>query len=327
MSNVATRLLSLILLLQSRPSWKAAELAAELQVSERTIHRYMSMLEEMGIPIYSERGPYGGFSLVRGYKLPPLLFSAEEATVLYMGANLVKDVWGQTYRDAVTSVTAKLDNVLPDELRQEVRLAQQSLVVGGLTARDYRPWEPTLHALRQCIGGGCCVRIRYRSLERQESERVVEPYALAFQMGQWYLVGLCRLRQDMRTFRVDRIQQVTPLGERFALPNDFDVREYMQRSMWEPTSTVEVHFEPRIAPRIREDHAPWMRIADEPDGSIVVRFGVTTLDWVVGWVLSYGSTVRVIEPPELIERVRRAAEGALQRYFESTGAQLEKGAG
>ncbi len=77
MSNVATRLLSLIMLLQSRPTWKAADLASELNVSERTIHRYMSMLDEMGIPIYSERGPYGGFSLLRGYKLPPLIFSAE----------------------------------------------------------------------------------------------------------------------------------------------------------------------------------------------------------------------------------------------------------
>ena len=118
---------------------------------------------------------------------------------------------------------------------------------------------------------------------------------------------------------------MTPLGEPFAVPDDFDVREYMQRSMWEPNCTVEVHFEANIAARIREDHAPWMRIADQEDGSIVVSFGVTTLDWVVGWVLSYGSTAKVLEPPELIERVRQAAEGALQRYVVSSSARLEKG--
>ena len=84
MGNVATRLISIIFILQSKPSVKAAELAEELGVSERTIHRYMGMLDELGIPIYSERGPYGGFSLVRGYKLPPLIFTAEEATVLYL---------------------------------------------------------------------------------------------------------------------------------------------------------------------------------------------------------------------------------------------------
>nr|NIO67714.1 HTH domain-containing protein [Anaerolineae bacterium] len=125
MGNVATRLISIIFILQSKPSVKAAELAEELGVSERTIHRYMGMLDELGIPIYSERGPYGGFSLVRGYKLPPLIFTAEEATVLYLGANLIKEVWGKSYRDAACSATAKLDNVLPDELLQEVSRAQE----------------------------------------------------------------------------------------------------------------------------------------------------------------------------------------------------------
>jgi predicted DNA-binding transcriptional regulator YafY len=317
MSNVATRLLSLILLLQSRPTWKAAELAAELRVSERTIHRYMSMLEEMGIPIYSERGPYGGFSLVRGYRLPPLLFSAEEASVLYMGANLVRDVWGQSYHDAVTSVTAKLDNVLPDALRQKVALAQQSLVVGGPSARDARPWEPVLHTLRQCIGGRCCVRIRYRNLKREDSERTVEPYALAYQMGQWYLVAYCRLREELRTFRVDRIQRAQQTEECFDVPADFDVRAYMRRTMFEPSTDVVVRFAPSFADIIREDRAPWMQVTDQDDGSILVRFGVSTLEWVVGWVLSYGGVAKVLEPPELVERVRTAAKGALQQYGDS----------
>jgi predicted DNA-binding transcriptional regulator YafY len=319
MSNVATRLLSLILLLQSKPSWKAANLAQELNVSERTIHRYMAMLEEMGIPIYSERGPYGGFSLVRGYKLPPLLFTAEEATVLYMGANLVREVWGQTYNDAVTAVTAKLDNVLPDDLRQEVTLAQQSLVVGGLTARDYRPWEPTLHTLRQCIGDRRCVELTYRSFARQESKRVLEPYALTLQWGLWYLVGHCRLRQALRTFRVDRVLHVTPLNERFNLPRDFSVREYLARTMhFEPNYAVVVHLEADVAPQVRERHGHWMELVDHADGSITARFGVATLDWTTGWVLSYGSAARVLEPPELIARVQEVAQGALERYAPQT---------
>lgn len=320
MGNVATRLLSLIMLLQSRPSWKAADLATELNVSERTIHRYMGMLEDMGIPLYSERGRYGGFSLVRGYKLPPMTFTAEEATVLYMGANLVREVWGQTYDDAVTAVTAKLDNVLPDDLREEVARARQSLVVGGLAARDYRPWEPTIHTLRQCIGERHCVHLLYRPLARQEdTDRVIEPYALTFQWGLWYLVGFCRLRQDMRTFRVDRIQQIEPLEERFSMPRDFDVREFMARVMggdW--AYTVVVHVEADAALCMREWHGHWMEITDHDDGSITARFGAASLDWATGWVLSYGSAVRVLEPPELATRVQTTAEDVLQRYEETT---------
>ena len=316
MNNVATRLLSLIMLLQSRSIWKAAELATELSVSERTVHRYMDMLDEMGIPIYSERGPYGGFSLVRGYKLPPLLFSAEEATVLYMGANLVRDVWGQTYDDAVTAVTAKLDNVRPDDLRHEVREAQQSLIVGGLRSRDYRPWEPVLHTLRQCIARRNCVRLLYRALGReQNTERVVEPYALAFQWGLWYLIGFCRLRDDMRTFRVDRVKGAVATEDSFAMPRNFPVREYLERTLrFEPTYTVAVHVAASAALNVKERHGHWMDIVDHDDGAITARFGVAALDWATGWVLSYGSAARALEPPELIDRVQQAALGALERY-------------
>jgi predicted DNA-binding transcriptional regulator YafY len=318
MANVATRLLSLILMLQSRPGWKASELADELSVSERTIHRYMDMLEEMGIPLYSERGRYGGFSLVRGYKLPPLVFTAEEATVLYMGANLVRDVWGRTYDDAATAVTAKLDNVLPDDLRAEVAQVQQSLVVGGLASRDYRPWEATIHTLRQCIIERRCVRLVYRSIARQETaERVVEPYGLAFQWGQWSLAGFCRMRQDMRTFRVDRIQQIEAVPEHFSMPHDFDAREYLQRAMqYESPYQIVVHIDASMAQSVRESHANWSQITDCADGSVVIQLGTTNLDWATGWVLSYGPAAKALQPPELVERVQEAAKGLLQKYAE-----------
>lgn len=315
MSNVAVRLISLIMLLQSRSMWKVADLADELGVSERTVHRYMGMLEELGIPLYSERGPYGGFALVRGYKLPPLIFTAEEATVLYMGANLVGEVWGQTYKDAVTAVTAKLDNVLPDDLRQDVASARQSLVISGLAARDYRPWEPTIHTLRSCIIGRRCVRIVYQDFSLEETCRDVEPYALTFHSGLWYLAGFCRLRQAMRTFRVDRIQQVTPLKISFTIPRDFSARDYIAQALsFEQNYTVVVDVAAGVAPHIRERYGHWMELIEHDDGSVTARFGASTLEWATGWVLSYGEAVRVLEPAELVDRVRAAAGAILHQY-------------
>src|SRR5512147_1491657 len=117
MSNTATRLITLIFLLQNKPNQKASELAAELGVSLRTVHRYMEMLDDMGIPVYSERGPYGGFSLVRGYKMPPLVLTPEEAAAVFLGTSLVEEMWGQLYREAARGALAKLDNVLPEEQR------------------------------------------------------------------------------------------------------------------------------------------------------------------------------------------------------------------
>ncbi len=315
MSNVATRLLSLILLLQNKPRWKANELSEALNVSERTVHRYMGMLEEMGIPLYSERGPYGGFSLVRGYKLPPLVFGAEEATVLYMGAQLVGEVWGRTYHDAVTAVTAKLDNVLPDDLRAQVAQARRSLVVGGLTAIDYSPWETTIHDLRRCIGERRCVRLSYRSRVGEDTQRVVAPYALTLHWGRWYLVGLCHLRQEMRTFRVDRIHDLSGCEDRFELPRDFSVRQYLADAMaLEATDEVVVRVDPPPAEEVRANHEPWMRIEDVDGDAVLVRFPVASFDWVTGWVLSLGPHALVLQPPELAQRVVRAAEGAIGRY-------------
>jgi len=317
MGNVATRLISIIFILQSKPSVKAAELAEQLGVSERTIHRYMGMLDELGIPIYSERGPYGGFALVRGYKLPPLIFTAEEATVLYLGANLIKEIWGKSYHDAACSATAKLDNVLPGELLQEVSRAQEALVVTGLHRFDYSPWEHFLDDLRRCIEDRRWVHLVYRAFSRQETtEREVDPYALVHQWGVWYLIGHCHLRGEMRTFRVDRIQALTPLGTTFARPADFSVREYMARSLEppEPVYEVEVRFDPPVALLVKEERADWQHLAENPDGSVTVTFMSSELDWPASFVLRYGETAMVIRPPELVEKVKEAAQAIVKKY-------------
>jgi predicted DNA-binding transcriptional regulator YafY len=315
MGNVTTRLFALIQLLQSRPVWTAAELATELDVSERTVHRYMKDLEEMGIPIYAERGRGGGFALMRGYTLPPLIFTPEEATVLAMGAKLMRELWGLTYGDAITSVTAKLHNVLPDDLRQEVADALRTLVVGRITARDYRPWESTLHTLRSYIADRRRLRITYRAFTQEESCREVNPYALAFRGGYWYLVAYCHLREAMRTFRVDRLREAVPLEEGFTPPRDFDVRAYLEETMQPQIAhEVVVHLDERVAPLVREYAGDWMGLTDHEDGSVTARFGAEDLNWAAGWVLSYGTTARVLEPPELVERVREEAEAVARRY-------------
>ena len=132
MSQPASRLITLIMLLQRQPNQKGADLANKLGVSVRTLHRYFAALDEMGIPVYTERGPHGGFSLVRGYRMPPLVFSPEEATAVYLGTSLVEGIWGNLYHEAAQGALAKLDNVLPDEQRAEAAWARRSLVTTGL---------------------------------------------------------------------------------------------------------------------------------------------------------------------------------------------------
>jgi len=311
MANVATRLISIIFMLQSRGTLKASDLAEELKVSERTIHRYMGMLDEMGIPIYSERGPYGGFSLVRGYKLPPLVFTPEEATALFLGSELVKDIWGVSYHDAAVAAMAKLDNVLPDALRQEVEHARRGLLATGWLRRDYGPWAPILDELRRCVARRKQVRLVYRSFRQEETERM--------QWGNWYLAGHCHLRRDLRTFRVDRIQEVEPTGESFQIPADFSAREYLKRMAGdrpEPYYRVAVRFEPEVAHIVRERREEWQDLSEHDDGTVILAFDASDLAWPCRWVLTYQDKATVLGPPELADRVRRAAQAIAARYVD-----------
>ncbi len=317
MPNVATRLITIILMLQSRGTLKASELADELGVSERTIHRYMGMLDEMRIPIYSQRGPYGGFSLVRGYKLPPMVFTAEEATVLYLGAALVKEVWGSSYREAAVAATAKLDSVLPDALHREAKQAQKGLIVTGWLRRDYGPWAPILDDLRRCVTRRRSVRLVYRSFRQEVTERVLDPYALALQWGNWYVVGHCHLRDDVRTFRLDRIQEATTTAETFEVPTGFDAREYLQRMALERPATyhrVVVRFEPEVAHIVRERHEDWQDLTESADGSVLLSFDASDLAWPCRWVLTYQDRATVLDPVELAELVRDTALRIAARY-------------
>jgi predicted DNA-binding transcriptional regulator YafY len=327
MANVATRLISIILMLQRRGTLKASDLAKELDVSERTIHRYMGMLDEMGVPIYSERGPYGGFSLVRGYKLPPLVFTPEEATVLYLGAELVQDIWGASYHDAAVAATAKLDNVLPDALRQEVEQAQRGLLVTGWLRRDYGPWAPILDDLRRCVARRRQVRLMYHSFRQEVTERIVDPYALALQWGYWYLAGHCHLRNELRTFRVDRIQKVELTGETFEIPASFSARDYLQRMAEERPATyyrVAVRFDAEVAHVVRERQEEWQDLVEHVDGSVTLAFDASDLAWPCRWVLTYQDKATVIGPPELAALVRDAAQAiatrcAVARYTTDDG--------
>ena len=316
MSTTATRLITLIMLLQRKPRQKAADLADELGVSVRTVHRYMNELNEMGIPIYSERGPYGGFSLVRGYKMPPLVFTPHEAVAVYLGTSLVEEIWGQLYADAARGVAAKLDNVLPDEQRQEVAWAQRTLVATGMHRADHATLGPILAKLRRAARQRRRVTMIYQSRSRPEPlERDVEPYALVHRWGWWYLVGHCCLRDALRTFRVDRILELTLARATYTIPDAFDVYAYLEEETWFPPEIhVRMRFSPEAAAAAREDGRAWDTMKEQPDGSLIVSFGATDPDWAARVVLWHGPDVTVLEPEELRERVRSLARGVLTTY-------------
>jgi predicted DNA-binding transcriptional regulator YafY len=313
MTTTATRLINLILMLQRQPGQKAANLANRLGVSVRTLHRYFGMLDEMGVPAY------GGFSLVRGYKLPPLVFTPEEAVAISLGTSLVSEMWGQLYHEAAQGALAKLENVLPDEQRQEIAWARRSLVATGMNRANLGTLAPQLEKLRRAVRENRRVNMTYHNGTNPHGEqRDLDPYALIHRWGWWYVAGFCHLRQEMRSFRVDRIAELNLTGQTFPAPVDFDIHAYMAQE-WQniPQMKVRMRFAPQFAHLVQYGRGYWEALEEGADGSAVVTFSAPDVHAATSNALAYGPAVTVLEPPEVRQMVQEWARAAAELYSAS----------
>lgn len=315
MPNTATRLITLIFLLQNQPNQKASELAEKLGVSVRTLHRYFLDLNEMGIPVYSERGPYGGFSLVRGYKMPPLVFTLEEAVAVVLGTGLVQELWGELYREAARGALAKLENLLPEEQAQEVAWARRSLVATGMHRADLKAQTPILEKLRRAIRERRSVNMKYQSSQvPHPSERGLDPYALVHRWGWWYAIGFCHVHREVRTFRVDRISEISLLDTAFNIPPEFDLHEHLKNDQAQPQVNARLRFETEFASLVAGNQSYWRSVEPQADGSVEVTLHAPTLEWAASTALAYGPAVEVLEPPELRRMAADWLEAAGRKY-------------
>lgn len=246
------RLLAALELLQTHRRVTGSELAARLQVDKRTARRYVARLVEMGVPIDTDRGRDGAYRLTAGYKLPPMMFSDDEALALALGLVAARDLGLGEARLAVHSALDKLERVMPENLRVRVR------AVGRAVRLDLRRSTTPSHAralatLSEAIQKQQRVRLRYVAPERETvdsreprddtaracapgtstktTERLFDAWGLAFYNGHWYAVGHCHLRGGQRSFRVDRMADVQLVAASFAPPADFDALAAMRHTM------------------------------------------------------------------------------------------------
>lgn len=320
MTRTATRLITLIFMLQRQPGQKAADIAGQLNVSVRTVHRYFAMLDEMGVPVYAERGRYGGFSLVRGYKLPPLVFTLEEAVAVSLGTSLIREMWGQLYDEAAQGALVKLENVLPDEQRREIGWAKRSLIITGMNRADIEVLAPRLVKLRKAVRDHCRVRMIYSSQNNPRGDqRELDPYALIHRAGWWYVVGFCHLRQALRYFRVDRITELDLTGQTYPAPVDFDVKAYLaQMGQDVPQIKVCLRFTAQFAHLAVMGRDYWETMDPQPGGAVIVTFSASDAYTAASNALAYGPAVKVLEPPEVRQMVVEWARLTAEYYEHET---------
>ena len=230
MYHPTTRVLAVLELLQTHGRLSGSDLAGRLGVDGRTLRRYISRLEELGIPIAVEHGRHGGYMLVPGYKLPPLLFTDEEALALSVGLLAARALGLADAAPGVVSAQAKLERVLPANLRGRVRAAEDTVAL-DLPRRPASPDGAALATLTAAAQSRRRVHLVYRSAQSTPTEREFDPYGLVYRSGRWYAVGHCGLRKGLRSFRVDRIRSVRPLDAAFERPADFDALAHLTLSV------------------------------------------------------------------------------------------------
>lgn len=325
MYHPTSRVLTVLELLQARPSITGPELAARLEMDVRTVRRYITHLQDVGIPVEASIGRYGGYRLRPGFKLPPLMFTEEEATAVVLG--LLGTSWLEIGQSsvAVEGALAKITRVLPLQARDRLKNMSSHLFffspqssdepteAANEDAQETRPDASLLISLSEVIGQCQRITLDYRSRHNEVTHRKVEPYGIIGWEGHWSLVGYCLLRQDYRLFRLDRMQRVEIVEETFERAEGFDCRSYIYekygrtRGRWH----IKVEFQSPLFTVQQRIPSYYGRLSATPAGTCY-EDDVNNLDNTVRYLVGLNLPFAIHHPPELREALLRLADQLVQ---------------
>ncbi|MFG2819342.1 helix-turn-helix transcriptional regulator [Kitasatospora sp. NPDC048365] len=310
MTDTPGRLLGLLSLLQTPREWPGSELADRLQVSPRTIRRDIDRLRELGYPVEATRGPVGGYRLVAGAAMPPLLLDDEEAVAIAVGLRTAAGHAVEGIEEASVRALAKLVQVLPARLRHRVA-ALNAATVPVLPGDGPRIDPEDLTVLASAVAARERLRFDYRDRGGAATRRQVEPHRLVSYGRRWYLVGHDLDRDDWRIFRVDRLADPQRTGLRFE-PRELpaaDAGAYVAGKLARHQDTHRA---------VVTLHAPYDRLATHMSAaagelepidahSCRLRTRADSLDWLAVRLATVGCDFEVHEPPELRDHLRALA--------------------
>lgn len=311
------RLFATILLLQNRPYMTSRDLAEHFGVSRRTIFRDLRALSDSGVPLTYSEG--GGYEILEGYQLPPLMLTAREAATLLVGTEFMRLQSDASLRTDADAVSLKIRSVLPREIREYVDRLSENTVLDPY-------WSHAVQAegkesgkwfkLSEAVARSRKVIMEYFVESRQElTQRRVDPLGLIYYTDHWNLIAFDHLREEVRNFRLDRIEEMFVLSERFDRPAGFDLQTYLEQE-GRRSDPIAVHlaFSSAVFSRVRSGIPARIEDEEREGETVRVRFTFENLDYLASWLLRFGAEVTVLEPVELRERHLAAAAAVLSNY-------------
>lgn len=314
MTSPTTRVLSVLELLQARGGMSGTELAQRLEVDGRTLRRYIRKLEDLGIPVVAERGRYGAYRLMPGFKLPPMVFTDDEALALSVGLLAARRLGLAEAAPAVESARAKLERVMPEPLQRRTRALGDTVQL-DLAHPDAPADNRALFTLSAAAHARQRVQLAYRTPQGDATERAFDTYGLAWRGGRWYAVGHCHLRGGLRSFRLDRVLGVQPLPASFGVPEDFDAVRHLALGVASlPRAfSVQVLLRTDLATAREELFDAIGLFAPQDGGGVLLYSQVDDLGWYARQLARLSFDFEVLHPPALRGALIECAQALLRK--------------
>lgn len=303
------RVLRLLSLLQRRPSWTAAEISAELGVTDRSVRRDVERLRSLGYPVRATAGVGGGYQLGAGARMPPLLLDDQEAMATALSLRLAAGGTVAGAEEAALQALTKLDQMMPPRLRAEVRALHSA--TGALTGPAAQVSAEVLLTLARACREAVRVRFRYAARGGGQTNRTVEPVQMITTGQRWYLMAYDVDRDDWRTFRLDRMDEVETTTWRFRPREHPDPAEYVQNAV----TAAPYRYVARVRLRASAEEVgvqipPQVgRVEEDQDGWCLLIAGADDLEWLAVHVARLGYDAQVLEPVALRDAAARLGQG------------------
>ncbi len=298
------RLLAIVMMLLNKRRMSARELADHFEVSLRTVYRDLETINAAGIPIVAYPGTSGGYEIMENFTIDRQYLSADELVAVIAA---LKGVHSSTDDKQIGQLLEKIKALLA---------TAPSAFQGGEhpVVYDFNPWgstpaiEQKVSSLREAILCRKRVKIVYTKMQGESSERVIEPVRLIIKGYVWYVYAFCQSKQEFRLFRLSRIADLALLPEEFAA-RDCQLEKLQWEEQWNCGERIALvlQFAPRAHVRVRDMFDP-QSIETAPDGKMTVRTTMTDDEWLAGMLLSYGDSLKVLEPAHIRQRIADSAK-------------------
>jgi len=308
-------------LIASRVGKSAAELSEEIQCHPRTIYRDLEALQIAGFPLYTRKEEGKKlWSLIDTFKTHiPIPLNLTELLALYFSRNMLSVLKNTVFYDSLASLFQKVKTTLPPDYINYLEQFEKSTMVGQKPYKQHGDYQEIINTVNQAIADKVHIEITYYTMSRkQETQRRVAPYKIWFLDGAFYIIGFCKLRNEVRLFAIDRIKAFDLTDDPFEVSDNFSVEDFMKSSFGVfhgDTQKVKIYFDPNVAGYIKEKiwHET-QKVQDQEDGSIIFEVDVAGTDEIKFWIMQWGSGATVIEPEQLRNKIHSEADAMLHSY-------------